>query len=175
MVKWLNEALGSSSNKGFYFKDPAADADFVELNVQTVSDWARMHASLTDSTSLGRPHFGKYLQEVSGVNKDFIFGPRSGDGVALLGEDGNLDWDYKLKDPPYKGIEIEGLMHSKTLEKRDIAFVPMEVSAAIDAISAANGKAVLAHMPTLGSKWLKLMDDNVPGLAKRGHSSFSNR
>ena len=194
MVAWLNKILGSSANKGIFFKEPAFADSFVPLNVATVSAWASEHASLTDASSLGRPHFGKYLDKVTGVIPEFIFGPRSGDGVALLGEDGTLDWDYKQKPPPYKvrtvfpffqglacvsttastivlqGIEVEGLIHSKTLEKRDIAFVPMEIGAAIDAIIAAHGKAVIAHMPTLGTKWLKLMNDNVPSLAKRGEA-----
>ncbi len=74
-----------------------------------------------------------------------------------------------------QGIEVEGLIHSKTLEKRDIAFVPMEIGAAIDAIIAAHGKAVIAHMPTLGTKWLKLMNDNVPSLAKRGEALNSEQ
>ena len=45
-------------------------------------------------TSLGRPHFRKYLSHVSGVRDDLIFGPRSGNGYGVvLTADDSVVWD----------------------------------------------------------------------------------
>jgi len=44
-------------------------------------------------------------------------------------------------------------MHSATLAKREIAFEPSPINHAIGLINAAEGRAVVAHLPTLGTSW----------------------
>ena len=51
-----------------------------------------------------------------GVRSDLIFGPRAGDGVALITADGSVFWDADKAGKT--GQEVEALMHSAVLEKR---------------------------------------------------------
>ncbi len=115
-----------------------------------------------------------------------IFGPRAGDGVALITAEGTVLWDADKAGKT--GTAVEALMHSATLAKRyaspcfrvhslaqslgcvrwctshcavpplrlsdrNIAFEPLPILEAIQAIKAAGGKAVVAHIPTLGKDW----------------------
>ena len=55
------------------------------------------------------------------MRSDLIFGPRAGDGVALITSDGTVLWDDDKKGK--KGTEVEALMHSATLAKRCVLAV----------------------------------------------------
>merc|ERR1712146_140493 len=59
-------------------------------------------------------------------------------------------------------------MHSATLARRNIAFRPMDIFSAIQAISSAGGRSVLAHPPTLGSSWPDKFAPRVEDLAAAG-------
>lgn len=151
MVKWINSVLQDPTTAPTYFTDADKAATFEPLTVDGVATWATEHASLTEVTSLGRPHFRKYLTTVCGVRDDLIFGPRTGEGRAVLTADGKVLWDDAGKGQA--GTSVEALLHSGTLGRRDIAFVPLPVVEAIHLITVAGGRAVLAHLPTLGKKW----------------------
>ncbi len=75
---------------------------------------------------MGRPHFryamnwfspvanlrlrpSAYLIE-NGVDERLIFGPRAGDGVALLASDNQVYFDEARTGQ--KGVELEALLHS---------------------------------------------------------------
>lgn len=89
LVNWLNEVLGKSSPLAkYYFKDAAAKSAYTPVEVEAVARWAKDFASLMEPTSLGRPHFSKYLGSEKGVNMDLVFGPRSGSGRGVLTSDG---------------------------------------------------------------------------------------
>ena len=60
------------------------------------------------------------------------------------------DTDVTTAQP---GTQVEALLHSATLARRNIAFRPMPIKEAISMIAAAGGKSVVAHLPTLGKKW----------------------
>ncbi len=51
-----------------------------------------------------------------GVRDDLIFGPRAGDGIALLTADNEVLWDDAKTGKT--GRTVEALMHSATLAKR---------------------------------------------------------
>ncbi|EGD79625.1 hypothetical protein PTSG_10473 [Salpingoeca rosetta] len=165
MVSFLNTLLASDAGKP-YFISADRHAAFKPLVVNEVAEWAKENANLMEPTSLGRPHFRAYLIEVVGIREDLIFGPRAGDGVATLTADGDVFYDEDREGKT--GVELEALMHSATLAKRDIAFRPLPIIDAIKLINAAGGRAVLAHPPTLGSKWKTVFVDKVGDLAAAG-------
>eukprot|EP00730_Choanoeca_flexa_P001379 TRINITY_DN10609_c0_g1_i4.p1 TRINITY_DN10609_c0_g1~~TRINITY_DN10609_c0_g1_i4.p1 ORF type:complete len:410 (+),score=65.74 TRINITY_DN10609_c0_g1_i4:165-1394(+) len=165
MVAFLNKLLASPEGIS-YFTDPVKHAQFQPLNVATVAEWAKINANLMEPTSLGRPHFRAYLIQVVGVREDLIFGPRAGDGVATLADDGKVYFDAEREGKT--GPEIEALMHSATLAKRNIAFEPLPILEAIRMIRSADGRAVLAHPPTLGSSWVDKFAPKVEELAANG-------
>lgn len=165
LVNWLNEVLGKSSPLAkYYFKDAAAKSAYTPVEVEAVARWAKDFASLMEPTSLGRPHFSKYLGSEKGVNMDLVFGPRSGSGRGVLTSDGQVffDGDAVGKD----GVKLEALMHSATLGRRDILFNPLPIAEAITLIKAAGGRAVVAHPPTLGKTWHAKFGADVGRLAK---------
>lgn len=165
MVKWLNERLSDPDKGAIYFTDPASQSSFSPLTVNAVAAWARTNANLLEPSSLGRPHFRAYLIKVCGVRSDLIFGPRAGDGVATVTADAAyFDGDRDGKT----GVEREALMHSATLDKRHIVFEPLPIMDGISLINAAGGKAVVAHLPTLGKTWRDKFAANVPALAAGG-------
>eukprot|EP00045_Choanoeca_perplexa_P007467 m.68100 g.68100 ORF g.68100 m.68100 type:complete len:410 (+) comp14096_c0_seq2:162-1391(+) len=165
MVAFLNELLGSSTGSA-YFVSAEKHANYIPLAVDVVAKWAQKHANLMEPTSLGRPHFRGYLIKVLGVRDDLIFGPRAGDGVATLTSDGQVFFDEDREGK--QGQEVEALMHSATLAKRDIAFLPLPINDAIKLIRAAGGRAVLAHPPTLGSTWVEKFAPKVEDLVEHG-------
>ena len=61
------------------------------VKVVDVAAWAKEFAALMEPTSLGRPHFSKYLG-TKGVNMDLVFGPRSGSGRGVLTADGQCKY-----------------------------------------------------------------------------------
>eukprot|EP01147_Barroeca_monosierra_P007283 gene7283-7668_t len=157
MVAFLNDVLSSEQGKS-YFMSADLYASFKPIVVTEVASWAAINANLMEPSSLGRPHFRAYLIEVVGIIDALIFGPRAGDGIATILDDGQITYD----DPSqHDGIRVEALMHSATLAKREIAFKPLPIKEAIDLINAAEGRAVLAHPPTLGSAWKEKVGDLV--------------
>jgi len=163
LVKWLNDVLGQSSPLATnYFKDAASAANWTPVKVVDVAAWAKEFAALMEPTSLGRPHFSKYLG-TKGVNMDLVFGPRSGSGRGVLTADGKVffDSDADGKD----GVKLEALMHSATLGRREILFNPLPIVDAIRLIQAAGGRAVIAHPPTLGKAWHEKFGADVGRLA----------
>ncbi len=67
--------------------------------------WYSLHALDVDA-----------CEQKSGVRSDLIFGPRAGDGVALITAEGAVLWDADKAGKT--GQEVEALMHSAVLEKR---------------------------------------------------------
>lgn len=141
MVRFLNEVLTSAAG-GVYFVDRTQQAALTAdpLRVQEVAKWAGKNANLMEPTSLGRPHFRAYLIQRFGIRDDLIFGPRSGDGSALLLANGDVVFEDKQNK---SGQRVEALLHSATLERRGIAFEPLPIVHAIRLITAAGGRAVL--------------------------------
>ncbi len=64
LIKYLNALLSDASGR-VYFKDAGSAAGFVPLSVPVVADWALNNANLLEPSSLGRPHFSKYLSKAS--------------------------------------------------------------------------------------------------------------
>ena len=151
LLAYLNEMLSSDQGTIFY-NSPDLQEEFVPLELEVISEWARINADLFDKSSLGRPHFSKYLREVVGIRSDLIFGPRAGDGYGIVTNDNEVFWDDDATDK--EGIQVEGLLHSGNLERRNIVFNPLPIIEAIHMINKAGGKAVVAHPPTLGNSWL---------------------
>lgn len=158
LVAHVNEQLHNS----LFFETAAQYSAFTPLQVDQVAAWAVEHAGLAEPASLGRPHFRKYLV-AQGVREKMIFGPRDGDGRGVSQPDGSVVFDAGAQ-----GMAFEALLHSKTLERRDIAFKPLDAEKAVTLISRAGGRAVIAHPPTLGPKWLSTLHTCVPGLAAAG-------
>ena len=162
MVDWLNKEL-TSERAHYYFEDGKNGARaWKPLVVSEVAAWARDNANLAEPTSLGRPHFSKYLT-TRGIRNALIFGPRTGSGQCLLTNDGSVLYDDDAKGQ--MGVQLEALMHSATLGRRGIAFEPLPIADAIRLITVAGGRAVVAHPPTLGKSWpakfLPTFDDLV--------------
>lgn len=166
MVEFLNTVLGDKVKGAVYFSTPADASRFVALSVSEVAAWAKVNANLAEPSSLGRPHFSKFVKEKCGVRSDLIFGPRAGDGVALITADGSVFWDADKAGKT--GQEVEALMHSAVLEKRGIAFEPLPIVEAIRLINNAGGKAVVAHIPTLGADWADKFGPRIADLAAAG-------
>lgn len=145
-----------------FFESATAHKQYKPIAVHGVATWAAEHAGLAEPASLGRPHFRKFLLAL-GVREAMIFGPRDGDGRGVLQSDGTAVFDAAAK-----GIAFEALLHSKTLERREIAFRPLDAAEAVQLIAQAGGRAVVAHPPTLGPKWLAYLRACVPGLAAAG-------
>jgi len=164
MVSYLNELLASPTGRSYFISDEK-HRQFRPLVVSEVAKWAKENANLMEPTSLGRPHFRAYMINM-GIDERLIFGPRAGDGVATVTEDGQVFFDEDRAGK--KGVELEALMHSATLDKRNIAFRPLPILEAIRLINAAGGRAVLAHPPTLGSTWADRFSPQVPELARNG-------
>jgi len=163
LVKWVNSALQSWK---VYFKSTEAAASYKAISVSAVTAWAQEHAALTDTTSLGRPHFSKYLIKVANCRPDLVFGPRSGTGKGVVTADGVVLWDEEAEGK--EGEEVEGLLHSATLARRGITFKPLPISEAITLINLAGGVAVVAHIPTLGPNWLKQFGPDLKTLKQAG-------
>jgi hypothetical protein len=56
------------------------------------------------------------LVQVVGVRDDLIFGPRSGNGSAVITADGSVLWDDAAQG--HDGQVVEALMHSASLARR---------------------------------------------------------
>lgn len=154
LVAHLNNALSvSSANSFIYFLDHSKQNIFQPLKVNEIAKWAMINANLLEPSSLGRPHFRAYLIHVVGINDKLIFGPRSGNGMALITMKKEIIFEPEdpIRYPSAKSIEA--LMHSYTLEKKKIFFDPLPIEEAIQLINKAGGRAVLAHPPTLGKDW----------------------
>ncbi len=172
LVRHLAEVLGDPTSGALYFPAARRPGTLASLEVPVVAAWARSHAGLAEPASLGRPHFRAYLRDVVGVRDDLIFGPRDGDGRGLL-VDGKVFFDPAAAAALSSGsstaaIPIEALLHSATLARRNIAFEPLPAAAAITMITAAGGRAVLAHPPTLGQDFEKRVRAVLPSLADAG-------
>ena len=63
MVSYLNEVLSSPDGR-IYFLDDSKASSFKPVEVANVATWAREFANLLEPSSLGRPHFAKYLDKV---------------------------------------------------------------------------------------------------------------
>ena len=176
LVQWLNSVLGGHESgalqgtSSHYFKTPEQANAFVPFDVEAVATFAKNYANLMEPTSLGRPHFSKFLG-TRGVNIDLVFGPRSGSGHAVLTATGTVlyDADAKNSDGAWKGgVRLEALMHSATLGRRGIAFKPLPILEAIRLIANAGGRAVVAHPPTLGTTWATKFGPSIKALAAGG-------
>eukprot|EP00050_Salpingoeca_kvevrii_P021872 m.116934 g.116934 ORF g.116934 m.116934 type:complete len:418 (-) comp9513_c0_seq1:376-1629(-) len=165
LIAYLNGLLGSAQGAG-YFESIEHQRAFRPLDLQTLSQWAQINANLMEPTSLGRPHFRKYLIEVLGIKDALIFGPRSGEGRGVLTSDGTIYWDDEAQGKD--GIPVEALMHTASLGRRDILFKPLPIVDAIHSINAAGGRAVVAHPPTLGSDWYAKFGPHFAALAAEG-------
>lgn len=64
LVAWINKQLQDPVASPLYFVSEQARKDFEPLQVDQVGKWAQANADLTEVTSLGRPHFRKYLTKV---------------------------------------------------------------------------------------------------------------
>jgi len=58
-------------------------------------------------TSLGRPHFRKYLVNKVGVRDDLVFGPRSGSGEGVATSTG-VAWDDDAADKVGRRLSCTG-------------------------------------------------------------------
>jgi hypothetical protein len=179
LLRWLNAVL-TGPHGTRYFPAGAgargvAAVAAAPLQVSAIAAWAREHAGLAEPTALGRPHFRAYLLEVVGVRDDLVFGPRDGDGWATLSlasgavaytgaAAGAANTNTNTND----SLRLEALMHSATLARRDIAFAPLPMSDAVALINAAGGRAVIAHLPTLGSDWHAKFAKHIGTLANAG-------
>eukprot|EP00053_Salpingoeca_punica_P018168 m.177123 g.177123 ORF g.177123 m.177123 type:complete len:424 (-) comp17374_c1_seq1:355-1626(-) len=162
LVAFLNTML--SGPQGSIYMKPGAQK-FTPFTVDQVSVWAQQNAGLVEPSSLGRPHFSKFLMNHVGVREDLVFGPRAGTGRAVLTPDNKV-----VFDPPNKtaGTPVEALMHSATLARRKIAFEPLPIVEAITLINAAHGRAVVAHIPTLGPQWYERFAEKLADLKAAG-------
>jgi predicted metal-dependent phosphoesterase TrpH len=164
LIARVNTLLGS--DEGNVYFESGSNAAFSPLDIPTVSAWARENADLFDASSLGRPHFSKYLISIEGLRADLIFGPRSGDGFGVVTADGSVFWDAEAAGK--EGVHLEGLLHSGALERRKIVFKPLPILDAIEMINAADGKAVVAHITTLGSDWHARFEPQLAALKEGG-------
>lgn len=114
LVAYLNELLASPDG-AVYFTSPDAAQSFQPITVAAVASWAKENANLLEPSSLGRPHFSKFLAKQRGIRMDLIFGPRSGDGMAIVTADNAYYGDDKAGK---SGDERAALMHSATLAKQ---------------------------------------------------------
>ena len=63
LVEFLNTVLSGSSG-AVYFKTAGDASAFEPITVAAVAAWAVENANLAEPTSLGRPHFSKYVDKV---------------------------------------------------------------------------------------------------------------
>eukprot|EP00808_Paulinella_micropora_P020456 g32614.t1 len=169
LVRWLNEVLGDGQLCARYVvgaNTTESKAHTAHVNVEEVAAWSYKHADLSDASSLGRPHFNKYLTNIVGVRPELVFGPRGGDGWALLATDGKVYYGEDMQGK--EGDKVEALLHSATLARRQIAFEPSPILTAISLIGKAGGRAVVAHPPTLGKDWAATFGPALGELAKAG-------
>lgn len=64
LVAHLNAVLSDSVGGEVYFVSPDDAKTFTTFTVAEVGSWAAAHAGLLEPTSLGRPHFLKFLTTV---------------------------------------------------------------------------------------------------------------
>lgn len=64
LVQHLNSVLSDKAKGRVYFTSAEKASSFKGMTVRDVALWSQEHAGLLEPTSLGRPHFLKYLVEV---------------------------------------------------------------------------------------------------------------
>eukprot|EP00501_MAST-03F_sp_TOSAG23-6_P002088 GSMAST32.ASY1.ANO1.2181.1 assembled CDS len=171
LVDWLNDILYNKPE--IYFTSTTDSHRFKNeigpITIVNVAEWARDHAGLDSPLTLGRPHFKAYLVEVLKVREDVIFGPRHGSGWGIIDTNGSILWNNEDDTNKFSsGFAFEALLSSGTLQRRNIVFKPMPIIEAITLITKAGGKAVIAHITTLGSNWELKFAPSLSQLKKIG-------